>query len=1090
MAKLAIGIAIAAFEIGTTIYRLLNQPHLKQQPLQDQFSESIEGNPIAFGYGIDRVAGGFIWEPGIKSVAKTSGGGCFGGPKVTTYTYFGNFAVAFCEGPARIRRVWFDSKIVYDPEPGSSASYRPEDYPLWSATETYNPGNVVAWSDLVWQSISLSTGVEPGSGLSWTTFWEQLSDYPAWNNFVNYGAGDVVTYGGQLYVAVQGNSGVTPSRNGDDWKSLASYYPAPTIYKGDETQLPDPVIQSTEGAAKTPAFRGMCYAVWENFPLANFGNRVPNVRAEIIFDDANGPAVLDQGFVDTIGPDPDLTVSLTKPIQAGDFLIAVARWRHSGAFAPTIADDAPSGGNTWTPAYANNDKGIWYCDNAKACSRLNITANYTGSSFAFDAELFIIRVSGQASYAVAVNSGSGGSDIAVTSGVNIFDIPRGSGSYTDWVAALFLFADALGNTLKIGVALSDNSFTNGTDGTVGVPDGYQGLFPYATAAWAKILTTGAPKGLLSSVVLDICERAGLATNEVDVTKLTSSYIEPTDVVSGYAITDTKTAAEILRQLMIAFLFDGCESDGVLRFVPRGLDPVMDIPEEDLGLVEDKGAKLNPFQIMQEQDLPQILTVTYRNPGKNYQPGKQEKARSERCVSTRNQQQVDLALVLSDTQAAQLGDKTLFLMWLERDQATFKLWRMKYILLDTCDVVTYTYNSKPYRARIPEATVGQGLTLEMQSVRDNADSYTTSYAVAGVGGAKTGSTTKVKAVAVLMLLDIPLIRDADANAGGTGWYFAGGSAVAGYAGLTLYRSGDDSAFVPIDQSVEPAAFGYSTNTLANPTAPWVLDSVSTLIVRFTSGTPQSATDAELAAGANTFIVGHAAGGFEILQAKTVVANMDGTYTFSDLYRGLRGTEWVCGFWGDFSNGGNLHASGDLVLDVSIGLTRHKDGLDLLGVSRYYRGVAAGEDVTDVTSQTFTDNGNDLKPYAPKEVGGILDVDGNLIITWLRRSRFAGADGSTSTVSPLPVGEDSELYEVEILNGASVVRTISNLTTPTAIYTPTMQTTDFGSPQTSVTVNVYQISGQVGRGFKGHGTCPSTPHAPEVLPDGGDAYINGA
>ncbi len=48
------------------------------------------------------------------------------------------------------------------------------------------------------------------------------------------------------------------------------------IYRGTEEQMPDPLIESMKGYNRTPAYRGIAYMVFENFPLANFGNRIPN----------------------------------------------------------------------------------------------------------------------------------------------------------------------------------------------------------------------------------------------------------------------------------------------------------------------------------------------------------------------------------------------------------------------------------------------------------------------------------------------------------------------------------------------------------------------------------------------------------------------------------------------------------------------------------------------------------------------------------------------------------------------------------------------------------------------------------------------
>lgn len=53
-------------------------------------------------------------------------------------------------------------------------------------------------------------------------------------------------------------------------------------YPGSQTQSPDPLIQAKEGADKTPAFRGTSYIVFEDLPLEQFGNRLPQITAEVV----------------------------------------------------------------------------------------------------------------------------------------------------------------------------------------------------------------------------------------------------------------------------------------------------------------------------------------------------------------------------------------------------------------------------------------------------------------------------------------------------------------------------------------------------------------------------------------------------------------------------------------------------------------------------------------------------------------------------------------------------------------------------------------------------------------------------------------
>lgn len=53
------------------------------------------------------------------------------------------------------------------------------------------------------------------------------------------------------------------------------------VHRGSETQNPDPIITATE-RADVSAFRGTAYIVFEDFPLDDFGARLPQINAEVI----------------------------------------------------------------------------------------------------------------------------------------------------------------------------------------------------------------------------------------------------------------------------------------------------------------------------------------------------------------------------------------------------------------------------------------------------------------------------------------------------------------------------------------------------------------------------------------------------------------------------------------------------------------------------------------------------------------------------------------------------------------------------------------------------------------------------------------
>jgi hypothetical protein len=102
-------------------------------------------------------------------------------------------------------------------------------------------------------------------------------------------------------------------------------------------------------------------------------------------------------------------------------------------------------------------------------------------------------------------------------------------------------------------------------------------------------------------------------------------------------------------------------------------------------------------------------------------------------------------------------------------------------------------------------------------------------------------------------------------------------------------------------------------------------------------------------------------------------------------------------------------------------------------------------------------------APVHLTGSRSGPGDLTLTWQRRTRIGGEwRNGTGTV---PLGETSEAYEVDILDGpgGAVLRTLGDLASPDAIYNAAEQTADFGAPQATIHLRVFQLSATIGRGF---------------------------
>ncbi len=208
--------------------------------------------------------------------------------------------------------------------------------------------------------------------------------------------------------------------------------------------------------------------------------------------------------------------------------------------------------------------------------------------------------------------------------------------------------------------------------------------------------------------------------------------------------------------------------------------------------------------------------------------------------------------------------------------------------------------------------------------------------------------------------------------------------------------------------------------------------------------QSVSEIAVLNGANAALVGN-----EIIQFKSATLLGAGEYRLSGLLRGRLGTEWAIAG----------HVAGERFILLDGAVDKQVVSNNMIGLSRPYKPVTIGSSLSSAIAQSLIYTGIGLKPYSPVHVSGTRDGSSNLTINWVRRTRIAG-DWRDSV--DVPLNEISEAYEIDIMNGGSVVRTL-NSSTATVAYSSANQVTDFGSPQASLAVRVYQLSDVVGRGY---------------------------
>jgi hypothetical protein len=538
---------------------------------------------------------------------------------------------------------------------------------------------------------------------------------------------------------------------------------------------------------------------------------------------------------------------------------------------------------------------------------------------------------------------------------------------------------------------------------------------------------------LSIVASDVLERAGYEEEDYDVGDLEEQMVE------GYVIPDPMAARAAMEPLQGAYGFDLVESDGVLKARRYGAEADVVIEQSETRAARH-GEEVPPMRAVlraQELDLPREVVVTHTDPGLDYQKGSQ-RARRGAGVAHSVQNMV-LPLVCSATKAKEVAESQLFRQWAEREQVSFTLSRA-YAALDPGDVVALDGKT----LRLTDLRAGNGLI--------RAEALSIDAAALGVfagnadGGQGAGLGGAVIVPSTLFLMDLPLLRHEDDQPG----FYVSISGRDGWRGAGLFRSGDDVSFALSSRFSLPAVAGLAAGVLGQA-APYYMDRGVGVKVALIRGELSSCTELELLNGANAALLGD-----EVIQFQTALLEDDGSYTLTNILRGRRGTEGAI----------SSHVAGERFVLLNAETARFLPlTLSDRGRAIYFRAPSTGEDVDGLVSAAFTPALRTLQPLSPAHVKATRNGSGDITFSWIRRARKYA---EWVDLIDVPLDEDAELYDLDILNGVNVVRSFSALTLPSVSYTAAQQITDFGSVQASVSVAVYQLSSRYGRGQEAQAT----------------------
>ncbi|KQP34309.1 hypothetical protein ASF27_01740 [Methylobacterium sp. Leaf102] len=559
-------------------------------------------------------------------------------------------------------------------------------------------------------------------------------------------------------------------------------------------------------------------------------------------------------------------------------------------------------------------------------------------------------------------------------------------------------------------------------------------FPRQTAVWTDGLNyhlghwINGRLGLaqLPNVVADLCNGAGAP---VDVGQLHG-------VVQGYTVAEVQSPRASIEPLRAAYFFDGAESAGRIAFRPLAGAPVAGFTESDL-VAAGSGADYNRTRT-EETALPGVIALTFIDPSRTYQTGSVEARRMNgRAAAVAR---MALPLCLDEGAARGITQATLYQAVVEREAFTATL-PPSALALDALDIVTVSLGGVSTDYRLTRL----GLELGRPASGVRSDSGVFAYRD-GTATRREPAPPATIGVGLFRVMDLPQLRP---QAIPHAPYLAGFTSP--WSPIAVLRSIDGGPFENDATVGARSIIGRLVAPLhSGPSGRW--DRVNDVFVEVPRGTElPSAPEADVLNGANVAALLTPSGEWEVLQWASAALLGPGKYRLRNLLRGQLGTE--------FTMGNPAPAGADFVV-LSDALAQSSMPLASRTLPQTFKWGPLGQPTESpaYSAATLTFQGVGLRPYAPAQARIARAGNGDLALSWARRTRI---NGDAWEQIDVPLNEEVEAYSLDIRKGSGVVRTLE-LDGPATVYAVADQTADFGGPVTALSVAIHQLSTIYGRG----------------------------
>ncbi len=543
---------------------------------------------------------------------------------------------------------------------------------------------------------------------------------------------------------------------------------------------------------------------------------------------------------------------------------------------------------------------------------------------------------------------------------------------------------------------------------------------YMRGHWLNGRATNQP---LSAVLREICQRSGVTAVDTD---------KAFGLIRGYQQPDVTSARAALQPLMLALSFDVVERDGVLVFRNRDGLVIADLADDELAVVADLDGTIETARGSETETAGQVR-LGYIDAQSSYEVRAVEVRFPDE--EARGVSQTDLSIAMTKAEGRATVERWLAESRVARDSARFALPKSK-LAIGAGDVIRH----EGRRYRVDRVEQAEAQLIDAVRVEPGV------YRPSETGGESIIVREYVAPVPVLpVFLDLPLLTGDEVP-------HAPHIAVAAqpWPGSVAVWSASEDAGYELNRLIPaPAVIGFTESPLiAAPPGTW--DRGAPLRIRLSTGELSSASEMSVLNGANAMAIGDgSSGNWEVFQFATAQIVAPDTYELSFRLRGQAGTDGIMP---------PVWPIGSTVVLLDLALAQIDLAASARGLARHYRigGTARGLDDPNVTLKVEAFDGIGLRPYSVSHLRAKVGMSGDVMLDWKRRTRI---DGDGWQVFEVPLGEDSEAYQLRIAQGATILAEYSSMV-PTFTYSAALRLQD--GVTGTFRVEVAQLSQRFGPG----------------------------